>query len=103
MAEKISDEMIEYMTVLAQIELSGQEKSRAKKDMEEILAYMDKLKELDTKNAEPVSHMFPVYNVFREDIVLNEDGSKDTLLNAPCQKDNGFCVPKTIAPRQKGK
>lgn len=43
-----------------------------------------------------MSHVFPIKNVFREDVVTNEDGSKDTLANAPLQKNNSFKVPKTI-------
>lgn len=41
-----------------------------------------------------MSHVFPVNNVFREDVVTNGDGSKETLSNAPAQKDGGFKVPK---------
>ena len=55
-----------------------------------------KLNELDTTGVEPMSHVFPVNNVFREDVVTNGDGSKETLSNAPAQKDGGFKVPKTI-------
>lgn len=47
-----------------------------------------------------MSHVFPVNNVFREDVVTNGDGSKETLSNAPAQKDGGFKVPKTIDPLQ---
>ena len=43
-----------------------------------------------------MSHVFPVNNVFREDVVTNGDGSKATLANAPSKKDGGFKVPKTI-------
>ena len=43
-----------------------------------------------------ISDVFPVNNVFREDVVTNGDGSKDTLANAPVMKDGGFKVPKTI-------
>ena len=43
-----------------------------------------------------MSHVFPVNNVFREDVVENGDGSIDTLANAPLKKDNSFKVPKTI-------
>ena len=43
-----------------------------------------------------MSHVFPVYNVFREDIAENGDGSGDTLANAPLVKEQGFKVPKTI-------
>ena len=77
-------------------ELSEEEKEAAKKDMEQMLDYIDTLNELDTDGIEPMSHVFPVKNVFREDIVTNRDGSKETLANAPLEKDQSFKVPKTI-------
>ena len=61
-----------------------------------MLDYIDKLGELDTSGIEPMSHVFPVQNVFRKDVVTNGDGSRDTLENAPEQKDNMFIVPITI-------
>ena len=93
---RISDETIEYVGILAKLELSEEEKERAKKDMEEMLDYIDKLEELDTEGVEPMSHVFPINNVFREDVVTNGDGSAATLANAPEKKDGGFKVPKTI-------
>ena len=96
MANVISDETMEYVGILAKLELSDAEKEAAKKDMESMLDYIDKLNELDTSGVEPMSHVFPVNNVFREDVVTNGDGHDDTLANAPCAKDDGFKVPKTI-------
>jgi aspartyl-tRNA(Asn)/glutamyl-tRNA(Gln) amidotransferase subunit C len=92
----ISDETMEYVGILAKLELSPEEAKAAKKDMEEMLDYIDQLNELDTDGIEPMSHVFPVNNVFREDVVANGDGSADTLANAPSMKDGGFKVPKTI-------
>lgn len=96
MANKISDETIEYVGILAKLELSCEEKENAKSDMEKMLDYIDTLNELDTAGIEPMSHVFPVNNVFREDIVRDGDGSADALANAPLAKDQGFKVPKTI-------
>ena len=96
MANKISDETIEYVGILAKLELSGEEKADARADMEKMLDYIDTLNELDTDGVEPMSHVFPVHNVFREDVASGTDGSADTLANAPLQKDNCFKVPKTI-------
>lgn len=93
---RITDEIIEYVGILAKLELSDTEKEQAKKDMSKMLAYVDKLNELDTDNVEPMSHIFPVTNVFREDIVSDIDGSENALANAPEKKDGGFKVPKTI-------
>lgn len=96
MANVISDETIEYVGILAKLELSNEEKEQAKKDMGRMLDYIDKLAELDTTDIEPMSHVFPVQNVFREDVVTNGDESGKTLQNAPGKKDNMFIVPKTF-------
>lgn len=96
MANIISDETIEYVGILAKLDLSGEEKEAAKHDMERMLDYIDKLNELDVSGVEPMSHVFPVENVFREDVVTNGDGHEDTLANAPQEKDQAFVVPKTI-------
>lgn len=93
---QISDETLDYVGILAKLELSPEEKIQAKKDMESMLDYIDKLNELDTAGVEPMSHIFPVHNVFREDIVENGDDSEAILKNAPAKKDNSFKVPKTV-------
>mgnify|MGYP001457023730 CR=1 FL=1 len=87
MANVISDETIEYVGILAKLELSDEEKEAAKKDMASMLDYIDKLGELDTTGVEPMSHVFPVNN---------GDGSEATLANAPECNESGFIVPKTV-------
>lgn len=96
MANVITDETIDYVGILAKLELSEEEKEQAKKDMANMLDYIDMLNELDTEGVEPVSHVFPVHNVFREDIVVNGDTRDQILKNAPEQKDGSFMVPKTV-------
>lgn len=96
MANIISDETIEYVGILAKLELSDEEKEQAKKDMGRMLDYIDKLGELDTTGVEPMSHVFPVKNVFREDVVTNGDMREQLLGNAPEQKDGMFMVPRTF-------
>ena len=95
-ANIISDETIEYVGILAKLELSEEEKEQAKKDMGSMLDYIDKLGELDTSGVEPMSHVFPVKNVFREDVVTNGDMREDILKNAPGEKDGMFVVPRTF-------
>ena len=64
--------------------------------MGKMLDYIDKLNELDTSSVEPMSHVFPVSNVFREDVVTNGDDRDNILKNAPEERDGAFVVPKTI-------
>lgn len=96
MANIINDETIEYVGILAKLELSEDEKEQAKSDMGRMLDYIDKLGELDTIDVEPMSHVFPVQNVFREDVVTNTDMREVLLTNAPEQKDGMFMVPRTF-------
>ena len=96
MANVITDETIEYVGILAKLELSDEERDQAKKDMGRMLDYIDKLNELDTEGIEPMSHIFPVSNVFREDVVVNGDGREQMLANAPRKKEGTYMVPKTF-------
>lgn len=92
----ITDNTINYVAALAKLELSEEEKEKAKQDLGNILEYMNTMNELDTENIEPMSHVFPIRNVFREDIVVNEPNRDNLLSNAPVQKDGCFIVPKTV-------
>lgn len=87
---------IEYVGVLAQLELSSSERRRAKDDMAGMLAYVRKLQELDTKNVEPLTHVNPMNNLFRDDVVTGDDISGKLLAGAPAGKNNMFVVPRTI-------
>ena len=96
MANIISDEMIEYVGILAKLSLSGGEKEQARKDMGNMLDYIDRLNELDTEDAAPLVHILQETNVFREDVVTNGDGLADAMSNAPRSKDGQYMVPKTF-------
>lgn len=96
MKKRISDEVIEYVGILAKLELSPEEKEQARWDMENMLDYMDMLNEVDTEGIEPMSHVFGVHNVFREDVVTNSDDRQNLLKNAPEARNGMFGAPKTF-------
>lgn len=93
---KITDEMIDYISQLARLELSGEEKERGKEEIGKIIDYMDTLNTLDTTDIEAMSHAFPVKNVFREDVVKPSVDRDIITLNAPNKKEGCFKVPKTV-------
>ncbi|MBR3308234.1 MAG: Asp-tRNA(Asn)/Glu-tRNA(Gln) amidotransferase subunit GatC [Lachnospiraceae bacterium] len=96
MANVISDETIEYVGILSKLKLSDEEKESAKKDLAEMLDYIDMLGELDTEGVEPMSHVHDVSNRFREDEVTNGDCRDMILANAPEERDGAFVVPRTF-------
>ncbi|GAB6160727.1 Asp-tRNA(Asn)/Glu-tRNA(Gln) amidotransferase subunit GatC [Howardella ureilytica] len=96
MSNKIDDETLEYVGILAKLNIEGEEKEKARADMEKMLDYVDKLAELDTSKAEPLVQAIDLENVFREDEVTNGDDRDNMLANAPQKKDGQYVVPRTF-------
>ena len=93
---KITQETIEYVAALTKLTLSEEEKKQTTLDLERILDYIETMNGLDTEGVESMSHVLPVKNIFREDIVTNGDNREEILKNAPRQKEGSFSVPKTV-------
>jgi aspartyl-tRNA(Asn)/glutamyl-tRNA(Gln) amidotransferase subunit C len=88
---------IEYVAKLARIELTDAQKKKFSQQLGDILAYIDKLKELDVSLVEPMSHVLALKNVFRQDKVRPSLPLNKTLSNSPSVSgDNFFSVPKVI-------
>jgi len=93
---KISKPEVEHVALLARLKFSEAEKDRFTTQLNSILEYMDKLKELDTSSIEPTFHAVARRNVFREDQVLPSSPQDLTLNNAPDGDRGFFRVPKII-------
>lgn len=96
MGHRIDDETMEYVAILAKLSLTEDEKEEAKRDMGRMLDYINMLNELNTEGVEPVTHIFPLTNVFREDTVFADKDMAKLLKNAPELKNGAFKVPKTV-------
>ena len=93
---KISSQEVEYVANLARLEVTDKEKEKFTVQLNDILLYIDKLNELDTKGVEPMSHAIAVTNAFREDKILDSIGTENSLANAPDARREFFQVPKVI-------
>lgn len=87
---------IRKLAHLARLEFSEEKEQEVLQDLNKILNWMDKLRELDTKNVEPLTHMTEEINVLREDIVKNTVTHEEALLNAPKKDSDYFRVPKVM-------
>ena len=94
MAVTIKD--VEHIAKLAKLEFNEDEKAKFTDQFNEILAFMEKLNELDTSNVKPLSHVIELQNVFREDAVKPSIPTEEALQNAPAKTDKFFKVPKVI-------
>ena len=87
---------VEHVAKLARLEFTQAEKEKFTHQLNEILAYMEKLNELDTSNVEPLSHVIELNNVMREDEVKPSYPQEEMLKNAPDRTEKFFKVPKVI-------
>jgi aspartyl-tRNA(Asn)/glutamyl-tRNA(Gln) amidotransferase subunit C len=90
----ITIEDVEHVARLARLELTEEEKVKFSKQLGEILKYAEQMNEIDTTDVEPMSHAFPVVNVFREDKVVSDFTKEELMANAPMKEDGFFRVPK---------
>ncbi|MCL2563184.1 MAG: Asp-tRNA(Asn)/Glu-tRNA(Gln) amidotransferase subunit GatC [Oscillospiraceae bacterium] len=93
---KITEELIAYVADLAQIELNDAQKSLMFHELGQILGYMDVLNTTDTEGIEPMTHVFPVTNVMRPDVVTGAYDRASLLAGAPECTDEAFVVPRTV-------
>ena len=87
---------VEYVATLARIRLTEDERKEFQGQLEDIVAYVEKMSELDVSGVEPTAHGIPVENVFREDEVKGSLPGEQVLANAPSERDGHFQVPKII-------
>ena len=93
---RISREDVQHVARLARLELSEPELVRMQDELSHILAYIDKLRSVDTTGVEPTSHAVPLTNVMREDEPRPSLPRADMLANAPEAGGDFFRVPRII-------
>lgn len=97
---KISREEVLRVAELAHLELSDQEIKKFRVQLDGILTYIDKLKELDVSGVPPMAQALESNaaseSTLRDDVVRNCDISKEILEQAPQAKAPYFRVPKVI-------
>ncbi len=95
----ISREDVLHVARLARLELSEPELEKMREQLNSILTYIDRLKELDVAGVEPTSHAVPMVNVMRDDVVVPSFPREEMLANAPDRVGDFFRVPRIIEDR----
>lgn len=92
----IDDKKIDELAQLARLEFKSEEREHIKKDLNAILGFCDKLRELDTSGVEPLVYISNARNVLRQDEVKAPLAKEDALRNAPSKDSDYFKMPKVI-------
>ena len=91
-----SDLDVAYVARLARINLTEDEAKIFQRQLDDVLKYVEKLRQLDLTGIDATAHALPVFNVFREDAARDWFTAEQALSNAPRQADGLFIVPKVV-------
>jgi aspartyl-tRNA(Asn)/glutamyl-tRNA(Gln) amidotransferase subunit C len=93
---EVNDLMIDNLAKLAHLSFSEQEREEIKADLQEMITFIEKLKEVNTEGITPLMHMSSNVNVLRDDVVQGSISREEALKNAPDTDGTFFKVPKVI-------
>lgn len=93
---QVDDALIDKLSKLAMLQFNDEEREEIKTDLQKMIGFIDKLKELDTSGVEPLLHMSNNMDVLREDVPGSMMTREQALQNAPKHDGVYFQVPKVI-------
>ncbi len=87
---------VRYVAKLARIDLAEAEAEALQSQLDEVIAFVHQLDELDLSGVEPLSHPHPLENVLREDVVRPSLEAGEMIANAPASVQQLVRVPQMI-------
>lgn len=93
---KLNQETTQKIAELAKLEFNEEELASIQKDLEQMIGFVEKLREVDTTGVEPLTHILDEGNKLREDIIQGSADTETALRNAPNREGDFFTVPKVI-------
>jgi aspartyl-tRNA(Asn)/glutamyl-tRNA(Gln) amidotransferase subunit C len=93
---KIEKETLDKLAHLARLEYDEKDSEKMLADLNNMVAFVEKLKEVDTTGVEPLTTMSHEINAMREDQVQGQLTREEALANAPKKDTKFFRVPKVL-------
>lgn len=97
---EVNDALVSNLANLSKLRFNAAEKEIIKQDLQRMIAFVDKLQELDTSGVEPLLHMSDSVNRLRADVVSGSISREEALKNAPQTDGTYLRVPKVIRKDQ---
>jgi aspartyl-tRNA(Asn)/glutamyl-tRNA(Gln) amidotransferase subunit C len=93
---EVNDALVNKLAHLSRLQFNEREKTEIKKDLQNMIGFVEKLNELDLENVDPLLHVSDEVNVLREDEIKDSISRSAALKNAPLHDEQFFKVPKVI-------
>lgn len=87
---------VAYVARLARIDLTDEEARIFQKQLNDVLTYAEKLRQVNVTGIDAAAHALPVFNVLRDDASRDWFTAEQALSNAPRQASQLFIVPKVV-------
>ncbi|MER3402704.1 MAG: Asp-tRNA(Asn)/Glu-tRNA(Gln) amidotransferase subunit GatB [Armatimonadota bacterium] len=85
-----------HIAKLARLDLEDAQLEALMTPINALMAHFEKLQALPLDTVEPTSHSIPVFNAFREDVIVPSLSREEALANAPEARDGLFIVPRIV-------
>ena len=92
----ITNDTVQYIASLSRLHIADSQVEHLRKNLEDILAYVDQLSALDVSAVLPTTHVLALKNVFREDMIKPSLAQEDVLKLCVEHAQNCFKVPRVI-------
>src|SRR5258708_19748785 len=89
-----SDLDVAYVARLARINLTEDEAKTFQRQLDDVLKYVEKLRQVDVTGVDAAAHGLPVFNVSPADAPRDWSTPNHPLTNAPPQANSLFLLPK---------
>ena len=94
---EITNEIIDKLAKLSKLQFKDEQKDGIREDLTKIIAFVDKIDELDTTGVEPLIHINQEVNVLREDEVEVTISQAKALMNAPIKDSDYFKISTVLS------
>lgn len=93
---EVNEALVEKLAHLSKLSFEAGEKEKIKDGLQKMVSFIEKLREVDTKNVQPLLHITPSVSVLRKDVVDKGIDRVEALKNAANHTEQFFLVPKVI-------
>ncbi|MDZ4846941.1 MAG: Asp-tRNA(Asn)/Glu-tRNA(Gln) amidotransferase subunit GatC [Chitinophagales bacterium] len=93
---EITPQLVDKLALLSKLEFDAAAREEILRDLKELIAFVEKLKEVDTTGVEPLIHLSENEYRLRQDIISTEITQEEALKNAPLHDEKHIKVPKVI-------
>ena len=96
---EITNEIIDHLANLSKLQFKDSQREGIREDLTKMIAFVDKIEELDTENVEPLIHINQEVNILREDEAKETITQLQALKNAPSKDSDYFKISTVLSKK----